>query len=219
MKLKTLLIPVLAIALASLSMAQGQGRGGGMMGRGGASIAGRVSLLQRADVQEELKIDDDQKTKFGEMQANMRTKMQEMFQGGGAGGDQAAMRKSMEKMMGDMTKEAEAILKPEQKKRLYEIAIQMAGPKAAQDADVQKALELDKDQVSKLKELADKMTKANTGIMTKMRAGEIDRSEIQPMMEKNNKILDTEIEKILTTAQKAKLTEMGGKKFEKKDGQ
>ena len=36
-------------------------------------------------------------------------------------------------------------------------------------------------------------------------------------MKKNGEILDSEIGKLLTDAQKAKLKEMGGKKFERKD--
>jgi hypothetical protein len=41
--------------------------------------------------------------------------------------------------------------------------------------------------------------------------------EFQEKNKKNDDILNTEIGKVLTDAQKAKLSEMGGKKFVRKD--
>ena len=48
---------------------------------------------------------------------------------------------------------------------------------------------------------------------TYARRGELDREQTRPLMEKNRKIMDTELGKILTDAQKAKLKDMGGKPF------
>ncbi|MFX5574590.1 hypothetical protein ABTD77_19315, partial [Acinetobacter baumannii] len=58
---------------------------------------------------------------------------------------------------------------------------------------------------------------ASTKIMEKMRSGEIDRDQIQEIMTKNQKAMDTELGKILTDDQKKKLSDMGGKPFKKAD--
>jgi hypothetical protein len=56
-------------------------------------------------------------------------------------------------------------------------------------------------------------------LMQKMRDQELSREEMQEKMKKNGDIMNTELGKVLTDNQRAKLTEMGGKKFvEKKEG-
>jgi hypothetical protein len=55
------------------------------------------------------------------------------------------------------------------------------------------------------------------GLFAQVQSGELTMEDVQAKRKKNDEILDSEIGKLLTEAQKAKLKEMGGKKFDRKD--
>ena len=190
----------------SFIMAQGQR--GGM--RGGAG-QGMYGLLQRSDVKKDLNLTDDQKTKLGVASDDMRSKMQQAFQD--AGGDRSKMQDIMKKMTDEMATSVKGILTPEQQTRLKQIYIQTSGNAAITDPDVAKDLNLTSDQQSKIKALQEGQAKANQDIFAKMQSGELDRSAIRPLMEKNQQTMKDELGKILTDAQKTKLTAMGGAPF------
>jgi hypothetical protein len=215
---------VLAIAVSAIacaSFAQGGGGGGGrgfgggqrgMMG-GGAADSNGYNLLQRADVQGELALTTEQKGKLDTIRTEQREAMREMFQNGGGGGDREAMMKEMQKFQEGQNKKFAAVLTADQIKRLKELAIQRAGFGAVNFPDVAKAVGLTDEQKAKIKELQGKQQEAMQGLMEKMRAGEIERTEIQGIMKKNTDAMNTEMGKILTDDQKSKLKEMGGKAF------
>jgi hypothetical protein len=229
------LIVVSIVAAAGLATAQGGGGGrggfGGQMGRGGGGITG---LLNRADVQGELKITDDQKTKLTEMrvirgqrgqggqggqgggQGGQRGQGGQGGQGGGQGGqvDADAMRKAME----EREKNALAVLDAGQQKRLKELYVQRSGNRSVLNSTIQADLGLSDDQKKKIAELQTKQQEANRAIFEKAQAGEIQREEIQALREKNDKILDEEIGKVLTADQVAKLKGMNGAPFKFDDG-
>src|SRR5262245_29267696 len=78
------------VAIAQVADAQqGQGRRGGGRGFGGRGGGFGVSSIQLAaespEVQEALKLTDDQKTKVGEINDKLRDDRRELFQGGGGG--------------------------------------------------------------------------------------------------------------------------------------
>lgn len=217
--LKSMLVLGVAV-LAVGSFAQGGGGGGGrgfgQFGRGmGAADSSGTNLLQRADVQAEIKITDDQKSKIQAQQEGMRDKFREVFQN--ANGDREVMQKEMQKLMAENTKATLALLNDDQKKRLHELAIQRMGNGAALAPDVQKDLGITDDQKTKLKDLQDKQNTANQSLFEKVRNQEMTREEVQDAMKKNNDTFNVEVGKILTDAQKAKLKEMGGKPFTFKD--
>ena len=217
MKIRVSLVAMGLLALASLGSAQqGQGGGGGggrqgggrggQRGFGGGGAVRLTQLLRNEQVQTELKLTDDQKTKIEAMPRPQRGQ-------GGGGGRTAPTAEEMTKQMTEDKAATSAILTPEQETRLEEIRIQVAGPNAVTMPDVQAALGLSDAQKAKLTDLQAKMREATTGMMEKARNGEIDRADMGPMMQKNNEIMATEVAKVLTAEQNAKLKAMGGAEF------
>lgn len=216
MNLKKIILTLAIVGIVGSAFAQGGGgqrRGGmfGMMGRGGGSP---VMLLQREDVQGELKLTDEQKTKLSELQTKMMEKMREMFTGGGGGRpDPDKMREVMTKASEEAQKEVDTVLNADQKKRLKELAVQRAGNSAVLNPETAKEVGITEEQKAKIKALEDMQQQANQALMEKMRNQELDRDQFREKMETNTKAFDTELAKILTDAQKAKLKEMSGKPF------
>ncbi len=210
MKANLRVITVLACAvLVGSCVAQGRG---GRQGRGGGPVT-LASLLRRSDVQAELKITDEEKTKIDALPRPGRG-------GGGGGGgapggggggartfDPAAAQARAE----EEKKAIEAILTPEQFTRLGQLLIQREGPTAVQHADVQASLGLNDDQKSKIKDLFDKYRQANRDLRQKRR--EMDPQEYQDDVAKNAKALVDELAKVLTSEQADKLKAMGGAPF------
>lgn len=207
MKTTVKLISVAALVFAaSLSMAQGRMR---MFGGGGMS---QSMLLGRGDVQAELKLSDDVKGKLEDMRNAMMEEMRNSFQSGG-GDDREAMMKQMQERMKKADTEALALLNDGQKKRLKELWVQRSGNRIVTNEDVAKELGLTDDQKGRIRDLVNAQQQAMNEIFEKMRNGELDRSEMRPLMDKNNKALEEEIGKVLTDGQKSKLKEMGGAPF------
>ncbi len=214
--MKKLLFGITILAVAVLAQAQ---RGGMMMGGGAANP---VMILGREDVQEDLKLTDDQKEKLADY-----TDMQKMFPKMMSAAQEAGIaREDMRTEKGQkffkdyqekVRKEIEGILTPDQAKRWNEIAIQMAGNMAVTRPEIAKLVGLTDDQNAKIKDLQKKQQDAMQGLFQQMRDGELTREDLQEKMKKNNEILDSEVGKLLTDPQKAKLKELGGKHFEKKD--
>jgi len=195
---------------------QGGGRGGqfGMMGRGGGGPAG---LVNRADVQADLKLTDDQKaalTKLQEkQQEERRAMMEEMRNNGGGGFDREAMTKMFTEAQAKNEKAVNEILKPEQQKRLREIWVQLQGNRAIMDAKIQDELGFDQGQKDAVKALQAKQQEAMQSLMEKMRNQEIDREQMQEISQKNDETMNSELAKILKPEQAEKLKAMGGAPF------
>lgn len=215
----------MAVALLScvaLAGAQGggQGRGQGRRGGGGNS---ELSLAMRADVQKEISVTDDQKTKLTDLQQKSRPQRGGGGGGGNGGGggggngggnfDPAAMAQRMAEMRAQQHKDLSAILNDGQMKRLGELLIQREGYNALTQPDVQKALNFTSDQTQKVKDLATKQQEANRALMEKMRNQEITREELTADREKNTKTMNDELSKVLTSDQASKFKEMQGKPF------
>lgn len=226
MKLKTLIITAVVVALAipSLSLAQGggqRGQGGGQRGGGQFGMGGQTNLglLGRADVQKDLKMTAEQIAAIQKIrdaqQEKMRARFEEMRNGGG-GGDFQAMRDEMEKMNKANDEEALKLLDDKQKSRLQQISVQMGGVRVIlRDEKIQKALGLTAQQKTDLDKLQASQQQANQELGQRMRNQEISREEFTAIREKNDKILDEEILKILTQAQKDTWASMQGDKFER----
>lgn len=207
MKTNRILLVVAILAFAVCSFAQGPGGGRGGRGYGG----GPAQLLQRKDVQADLNLTDDQKTKLTALQDEMRPKMREAFQS--ANGDREAMRTAIEKITADMMKAVNDILTPQQQTRLKEINIQISGARVILQKDIQEALKLTDDQKAKIKSINDTATEANNSVRDKMRNQELDRESAMAAMKKNNDALNSELAKVLTEDQTAMLKKMAGAPF------
>lgn len=223
-------IVVSLLAVTGLAVAQGGGgfgqRGGGQFGRGGGNNFS--GLLNRADVQGELKITDDQKTKLTEMRiirggggagGGAGAGGGQRGQGGGAGAgggqqDIEAMRKAAE----EREKNALAVLTADQNKRLKELFVQRSGNRAVLNSMIQADLGFTDEQKKKIADLQAKQQEANMALMEKSRNQEITREEATAIREKNNAAMGEELGKILTAEQAAKLKGMGGATFKFEDG-
>lgn len=208
---KNIFAVVAVLACVAVASAQG-GRGQGGRGRGNQNSL--VSLALRADVQKDVGITDEQKTKLTELQTKLRP---QRGQGGGGGGQQQdpeARQKAAAERAAAEEKGIAEILDAKQVARLGEISIQLQGPRAIQNPKVQKALDLSSEQVDRIKEIGKKFQEASMALMQKVRDGEIQREDMQAATTKNNKALADELTKVLTTAQADKLKALGGKPFE-----
>ena len=221
--MKKLLIGIAVLALAVFSQAQrGQGMGM-MMGQGGGNP---LMLLAREDVQEDLALTSEQKEKLLEFtgQEAMRNRFMKFMQDSGMSFEDMRSEEGrkklapmMEKMQAEMKKEIEAVMTPAQVKRLGEINVQFNGNRSVMQKDIAKALAITEAQQTKIDALNKGVGEARRALMEKMRNQELSMEEFQEKNKKNDDILNTEIGKVLTDAQKAKLSEMGGKKFVRKD--
>lgn len=211
---------------------RGGGFGGGQFGqgqRGGQNFMVSESMLvQRADVQKDIKLTPEQKTKIDAINTEMREKMQAQFQGfrGGQGGgnnggqagtrgqiDMEAIQKQMEALQKESNDKTKAVLTEEQWKRLGQIKVQLAGSRIFLDEAFAKQLGLKANQKLDIQDLMDKQQEANRQIMAKFREEGADREKLMKDMQDNDKILRAEIEKLLTAEQKTLLTSLEGPKF------
>ena len=217
--MKKLILGIAILAIAMMSFGQRQG---GFRNRFG----GPAALLARDDVKKDLALTDDQNEKIApiiDMQAQfpkMQAAMQAAglsFQDMGTDEGQKKARPVFEKIQADQRKEIDAVLTPAQSKRLDEINIQFNGNRSANLPAVQKALGLSADQIEKLSALSKAQQTAMRGLRQKVGDGEMTQEDMQAKITKNDEIMDAEIAKILTEPQKAKLKELGGKKFDRKD--
>lgn len=202
------------VVVAAVSMAQGRGQGGMRMMGG---MGGKTQLLNRDDVKKELAITSDQESKLDDLRQGQRDKMRDAMQN--AGGDMEAMRETMTKMMKESEKATMAVLTPVQATRLKELWIQRTGNAVIADEEMQKELNATAEQKAKVKELQAKQQEAMMSVFEKMRNQEIDREQMQESMKKNQDVMNAELGKLLTDAQKAIIKEKSGKpfKFEETD--
>ena len=217
MKLKNIILMATAAVLVCSAMAQGGGqRRGGFRNQGDP-----LQLTSREDVQKDLNLTEDQKTKLSELRDKSQQKSREAFTAArdSAGDDREAMMKAMQTIMAKMSeenaKEIATILTADQVKRLKEISIQFVGISiVASNKEIQKDLSITDDQLAKIKDL---QTRQQAAMREAMQNAQGDQAAIQEARTKNDKILVDEINKVLTDAQKAKLKDMSGKTFTRVD--
>lgn len=215
--IRTTATVILIALLAVTAFAQrGQGQGGMRFGAGMQNSG--IFLLMRADVQRDLELSSEQKSKLDAIQQESMEQMRTMFEEmRNSGGGFESMRETMEKFQAEVTKKAHAVLNDQQRKRLKEIEVQLQGNRAILNPEIQKDLGLTDAQKAKIKSLQDNLNAANQALMQDVRDGLIDMQSVRERMENNNKVLDTELGKVLTEEQAAKLKAMAGKPFKADD--
>jgi hypothetical protein len=235
-KVIRLMVITASIAVAAMSLAQqdggpGAGRrgGGGQMGQGGGMRGGMgqqndLMLIMRKDVQDDLKMTEDQRKAA---EAAGRDLAMQMGQAARAarenGGDMQTIRKQYEDQS---NAEAAKILEAGQEKRLGEIKLQLAGPRAIFDPKVQKALSLTDEQKSALKKVQNEDQKAREALRPQRQPGgggqggerpappsEEERTAMQAKMKELDDALKAKIDAILTDENKAALKAMMGEPF------
>jgi Spy/CpxP family protein refolding chaperone len=233
---------VAAVVVPGVALAQGQGRGGfgggfggGFPGQGG----GVAGLLLMEEVQTELKLTDEQKTKLRDSREELRGGAGGFGRRGGgagqAGGEGAPnfrdmsreeRQKFMEdarKRMEEQSKKAEELVKgmltPEQMTRLNELRIQQQGVRAMGRPEVAAALKLTDAQ----KEAIDDILEAarpqrgpgggGGGFGGGARPSAEDREKARAEAEERTKKTQADIDAVLTETQKAEWVKLQGTKF------
>jgi hypothetical protein len=209
-----LFLVILVIGSACLSLGQVGGGGGGGAGFGGGRQRGGrgnntsiTRLVFRSDVQADLALTDEEKTKLEGMRDSLRGPQRAQGEPRPTAEERAATEEAN-------AKKIEEVLTPDQVRRLHEIQFQIMGAAALRMKRVQADLGLSADQVSKLDTIFATYESANRSVQTKVTNKEIDPSQAQSDREKNMAELKTESEKVLTAEQLAKFQAMGGKHFE-----
>ena len=205
------IVVVAALLLAGMAVAQGGGgqrRGGfgGMMNDAG-------SMLQRTDVKEELKLSDDELAKVKDVSTKVNSERQEMFQAARDSGDFQSAMTGMVKKMPEWEKQYFGAISADHLKRLKQLMVQRSGNQIVLDANFQGDLGITDAQKTKLTDLQTKSREAMMSLGQKVRDQEMTMEELQTAMKKNTEVMDTEIGKILTDAQRSKLKDMAGAPF------
>ena len=144
----TVVCASLTFLLAMSQYAEAQ-RGGGRFG--GASLVRLVSL---EEVQEELKLTDEQTKKAADLNEELRSDIREAFQAvRDAGGDFAESREKMRKLQQEASATFAEVLEERQQQRLREIFVQVNGASALSDKHVAIALKITDEQKKKLKQI------------------------------------------------------------------
>lgn len=210
MQLKMFLIGA-AIALLVINIAaqqpgqpgRGLGRQGGGIMRGGGNVAGM--LLQRADVQKELGLTEDQKTKIRQAQEKRQAAMQELRNLP----PEERQQKIQELMrFNDLTD----ALNDTQKKRLKELEYQWQGAMALNQQETAQAVGLTQEQRTKIAGIQEQMGQTLREAMRDFQPGG-DMTEVRKKMEDLRNKTEKEIEAVLTAEQKQKWQAMQGKPF------
>jgi Spy/CpxP family protein refolding chaperone len=207
-RLLRLTLPVLAICLLVGNAAFAQGRGG----RGGFQMGG-PNMLMFEQVQKELKITDDQKSKIAAAFEAARPPQGTNFQNL-TDEERAEMRKKGEAA----GKAAIATLTPDQSDRFKQMQLWVQGSRALVDnADLAKELKLTDDQKGAVKTIVDESDKKMGELMRssfQQGVSDEDRAKAREQMATMRNETDAECMAVLTDAQKAQLDKMKGPKFQ-----
>ncbi len=213
MKTRWIVAGFMAMVLVSGALAQQgqpqrprlrQGEQGLAFGRmwGGAAISGM--LLNRADVQRELNLTEQQKAKINEMQQAQRLAMQELRN---LPPEERRQRMQEIRQKNDPT----SVLNEGQKKRLKELELQWLGPMALMNPEVAKEVGLTAEQQSKIQGLVREQMQQMRGQF--QGGGQPGANLEQARQQLENRILD-----LLTPAQRQKWQQMQGKPFQFEGG-
>ncbi len=204
-----LLATALLVADAQAQPPGGRGgRGRGMMGGPGFGLMMQLNLVTNADVQKDLDVVDDQKTKLNDLVSQQRTAMQDLFQSM-QDLSQEERQAKMQKFQEDFQKKLADILLPKQVDRLKQIQLQAEGPMALNNPDVVKALNLTDDQKEKFKTINEEAQTKNQEALQGLRG-----QEFRTKMQELNKDLMDKLLAVLTPDQTAQFDKMKGAKVD-----
>lgn len=203
LRLKGVAVAALAtMLLAGSAMAQERGRGFGG-GRGG----GGTMLLRMPEVQTELKLTEEQKTKLTEMLGQGRG-------GPGNGGGQDLSREERQKQAATRRAEREkqlaAIMNADQMKRYRQLQLQQQGASALGETAVQEELKLTADQKTKVEAIVSEQSEA---MRSARESAAGDREGMRAKTAEIRKKSQEKLEALLTEDQKTQWKAMLGTPF------
>ena len=184
------------VLLASVGLAQPPFRGG--------MFRSPAMLLQQESVQKDLKLSDNQIKEVQELGEMTREKFGELRDL-----EPEERGKKMQELMKETEKSIAKILKPEQDKRLYQIAYQQQGPDAFSNPQVVKALGLNDTQKAEIQKINEDLRAERRELF---QGGPPDE-ETRKKMRELEKTASDKVMKVLTSEQKTKWKEMQGEPF------
>ena len=205
---------------------QGGGGPGGGRGFGGGGFGGRgiASLLTIKEVRDDLKMDEEQTKEMEAFTKELREEMQTQFAGfgggrggpGGPGGGGAPDMIKINEAIASMQLKSESklgeILDPVQMDRLVGLFIQRDGARTLNSKIISTRLEITEDQKAKI---ADQEKIAGEEMRSLFGGGGGGGGgDMREKMEKMRKDSEEKITGLLTAAQKTKMEELKGAKFE-----
>jgi Spy/CpxP family protein refolding chaperone len=197
------------VLLAGSAMAQRGGFGFGGRGRGGGP-----DMLSMPEVQTELKLSDEQKTKVMTLLDQLREERQQQGQELRDLSQEERQKRGAE-MRAAANKLVNAILNADQQKRYRQLRLQQQGMSALTEKDVADELKLTDEQRTKIQGIQDEQ-------MANMRSafqrgggdgGRPDFSAVRQRMEAMRKQTDEKIAAVLTDDQKKQWKDMLGASF------
>ena len=163
-----------------------------------------------------MNLSDEQKTKVNEATEKTQTLMRDLgakIREASPEERQAKMEdasKQVQAKADEAKKTIEGVLQPKQLERLKGISLQLAGPSAFMDKEVQQELKLSDDQITKIKTATEEMMKKGNAMV---REGG-DPQTMGPKMEQLRVDFDKQVADVLTAEQKTSMEKMKGEKFE-----
>jgi len=216
------MILVVAMAVASLGTVSAQRQGGGGGGGFVPSAYGVVGTSE--DLQKELKISDEQKTKLKEAMEPINKKRMELVPRGQQQTDE--QRKERTEKIAKLTEETKAavgtVLNAEQAKRLGQIDYQMMGMAAYSNAEVQKKMSFTDAQKETVKATVEAYRKDREELNKDMprrsqQPSDEDLKKLADLRKKGvalSKEAEEKIVEVLTAEQKKIWTDMIGEKVD-----
>lgn len=191
----------LVTALAQVASAQPRGRRGGF-GFGASSV--RLATL--GQVQSDLKLSDEQKSKVADIDDQLATSRRDLFQQ--RPDDMAELREKMEKLNHDAAAKLADVLDKDQLKRLAGIVIQVSGPQALNDPVVDGQLSLSDEQKTKLNDVRAKHWQAVGDAMSQ--AQDMSREERRAKMSELRDQAGKDLMAVLTPDQQTQFEQLKG---------
>ena len=204
-------VTVLTMAVLIPAMAQPPaGRPGGPFGGrlGGPMLM--LGLLRNQQVQQELKLTDQQKQQLEQLGEQWREKMR-----GLRDLPPEERRQKVQGMRAEVEKQLSQILNEQQMKRLKQIALQVEGYAALERPEIADQVGLTKEQRQKIRDI---LRQAAEKRREAFQQGRSDRQAAFQRMREIRQWVDGEIEKLLTAEQKKKWQELVGAPFKFEGG-
>jgi Spy/CpxP family protein refolding chaperone len=204
-------VTVLTMAVLIPAMAQPPaGRPGGPFGGrlGGPMLM--LGLLRNQQVQQELKLTDQQKQQLEQLGEQWREKMR-----GLRDLPPEERRQKVQGMRAEVEKQLSQILNEQQMKRLKQIALQVEGYAALERPEIADQVGLTKEQRQKIRDI---LRQAGEKRREAFQQGQGDRQAAFQRMREIRQWVDGEIEKLLTAEQKKKWQELVGAPFKFEGG-
>lgn len=203
---------VLCAALPGSAQERERGQGRGRGGFGGPMQASKAQLLQIEQVQQELKLSDEQKQKIEQISEDYQAARREAFQGGPGQEAFAQMREASQQA----DRKIAEVLQDEQSQRLEEIRLQVTGPSIlAFDRELAEKLNVTRDQRQKAREILEAQgEKTREAFRNAEGEGRERFAAAAPELEKIRKETDEQLVAVLTDEQKQQWKEMTGEPLE-----